>query len=175
AGSRYWVFKDTLVESGYPRPLSDFGLGRDGVDGAFVWPHNGKTYLFRGSQFWRFDEKAGRMDSGYPRNSGLWKGVPADIDDIISWVNGDTYFFKGSHYWRFRGGNVEAEPGYPRSTARDWMYCQSVSENTPTDAPEGRGQRDCNCNCPAGTSYAPHSPRPGVFWLALALTLLLRC
>ncbi|OCT64582.1 matrix metalloproteinase-17 [Xenopus laevis] len=173
AGNSFWVFKDTLVEPGYPRPLSDFGLNTDGVDAAFVWKHNLKTYFFRKNLFWRFDDNRGQMDSGYPKDSRLWEGVPSDIDDIISWENGDTYFFKGKQYWKFQGGNVEAEPGYPQSTALNWMYCPMESPAIPTDDPEGRGQRDCSCICIDGRNSATRSGLLWPAWLTFVFHLLL--
>ncbi|XP_071978861.1 matrix metalloproteinase-17-like [Engystomops pustulosus] len=171
AGSNYWVFKDTQVEPGYPRPLTDFGLNTNLVDGAFVWKHNKKTYFFRHNQYWRFDERHGRMDPGYPKNTDLWQGLPSDVDDVISWTDGHTYFFKGAQYWKFQDGNVEAEPGYPRSIALHWMYCAAAAPPPePTPEPEGRGQRDCNCPCAAGGGSAPLALGPIV---TLTLTLLL--
>eukprot|EP00061_Rhincodon_typus_P001410 g14726.t1 len=81
----YWLFSNTQVEEGYPRDISDFGLPVHRVDAVFVWPHNGKTYFFTGHQFWRFDEKQGRMDPGYPKQISLWKGIPTDLDGVMSW------------------------------------------------------------------------------------------
>ncbi|KAM4698724.1 LOW QUALITY PROTEIN: matrix metalloproteinase-25 [Rhinophrynus dorsalis] len=173
AGGRYWVFKDTLAEPGYPRPLSDFGMNTDGVDAAFVWKHNSKTYFFRRNVFWRFDEKSGRLDPNYPKDSSLWQGVPTQVDDVISWENGETYFFKGSQYWKFQGGKMETEPGYPRSTALNWMYCPSTDPAAPTDVPEGRDQRDCNCNCAVEKNTGGKSASHTHLWVALVLPLLL--
>ncbi|KAJ8399967.1 hypothetical protein AAFF_G00406970 [Aldrovandia affinis] len=108
-GNQYWVFKDTSSLPGYPRPLSEWGMrARNGnqierVEAAFVWAHNGKTYLFSGREFWRFDEgergMERKLEGDYPKDATLWGGVPPDPDDIISWVNGDAYFFKGNSYW----------------------------------------------------------------------------
>ncbi|KAG9465722.1 hypothetical protein GDO78_017846 [Eleutherodactylus coqui] len=172
AGTNYWVFKDTVVEPGYPRSLTDFGLDTDGVDGAFVWKHNKKTYFFQHNRYWRFDEQHGRMDPGYPRDSNLWLGLPPDVDDVISWTDGHTYFFKGAQYWMFRDGNVEAEPDSPHSITLNWMYCAVANPPEPTQLPEGRDQRGCTCHCEAGNGSAP--PLVGL-WLVVALivTLLL--
>lgn len=65
----------------------------DRVDAAFIWAHNGKTYLFSGGEFWRFDESrreqgASQPDPDYPRDNSLWEGVPSHMDDIISWGEG---------------------------------------------------------------------------------------
>ncbi|XP_073505133.1 matrix metalloproteinase-25 [Phyllobates terribilis] len=171
AGTNYWVFKDTSVEPGYPRPLTDFGLNSNGVDGVFVWKHNKKTYFFRHNRYWRFDEHYRKMDPGYPRDSNLWLGLPNDVDDVISWTDGHTYFFKGAEYWKFQDGNVEAEPGYPRSIAMNWMYCAAAAPPEPTQEPGRRDQRDCNCPCSGKDSAL----LPAAFRLIVALmpTLLL--
>lgn len=87
--------------TGYPRPLSDWGMTRrngqpvDKVEAAFIWAHNGKTYLFSHGEFWRFDESQKREqvyiqpEPGYPRDNSLWAGVPSHMDDIISWGEGN--------------------------------------------------------------------------------------
>ncbi|XP_068100181.1 matrix metalloproteinase-25 [Hyperolius riggenbachi] len=170
AGNKFWVFKDTMVEPGYPRFLSDFGLKVDRIDGAFVWKHNKKTYFFRGDKFWRYDEKKGKLDDGYPHGINLWEGLSPDIDDVTSWVDGNTYFFKGSQYWQFTGANVEAEPGYPRSIAREWMYCNAEA---PTQPPEGRDQKGCHCACSAGNKVAARFVSLGATSVAIMLGLLI--
>lgn len=98
AGDQYWIFRDTVALPGYPRPLAEWGVqtvagkGLSKVDAAFIWAHTGKTYLFGGREFWRFDElgkKVGmKPEGGYPKQASLWKGVPPDPDDIISWGDG---------------------------------------------------------------------------------------
>ncbi|KAG7492136.1 hypothetical protein MATL_G00011310 [Megalops atlanticus] len=118
-GNQYWVFKDTKSLPEYPRPLSEWGMRmRDGqeaqrVEAAFVWAHNGKTYLFSGKEFWRFDEggkeSERKLERDYPKDATLWVGVPPDPDDIISWESGDAYFFKGNSYWVLKRGGMEQE------------------------------------------------------------------
>lgn len=89
-GQKYWLFKDNIVEEGYPRPISDFGLPLDGpVDAAFVWLHNDKTYFFRDGRYWRYDDRLRRMDPGYPKDSSLWKGLPPHLDDAMRWSDGE--------------------------------------------------------------------------------------
>ncbi|KAM9837712.1 matrix metalloproteinase-25 [Aulostomus maculatus] len=150
-GSQYVIFKDTVANGG-PRPLSDWGMTRkngapvDKVDAAFIWAHNGKTYLFSGGEFWRFDEtqKDQRVirqpESGYPRDNGLWKGVPADMDDIISWKEGDTYFFKNNHYWVLKSGGLYQDMVTPRSIATDWLRCPP-----PPVTPTKSDPKECSC------------------------------
>lgn len=171
-GSQYWVFKDTAVSSGYPRPLSDWGLiSHDGkdvkrVEAAFVWAHNGKTYIFSGGEFWRFDEGPGKaqshhLDGDYPKQSSLWKDVPINPDDIITWGEGDTYFFKNNSYWVLKRGELGQDIVRLGSTAVDWMKCP---EPTPPDNPRQKG--DCYCSFNGALQMSASS------WLLSVIILL---
>ena len=95
------------MDDGYPRLISSGfpGMPND-LDAAFVWPHNGHYYFFKGSQYWRFEwnlNGTGQLgaSSDYPQPISLWKGVPDDIDGVVAWTNGLTYFFKEDKYYRF--------------------------------------------------------------------------
>ena len=75
------------------------GLNRDvkRIDAAFVWVPNGRTYLFSGPDYYRYDESRRVIDYGYPRNiHDAWNGVPGYVDSVFIWSNGVTYFFKGT-------------------------------------------------------------------------------
>uniref|UniRef100_A0A8C5Z364 Matrix metallopeptidase 25 n=1 Tax=Marmota marmota marmota TaxID=9994 RepID=A0A8C5Z364_MARMA len=82
SGPQFWVFRERQLE-GAARPLEELGLppGEE-VDAVFSWPFNGKTYLIRGQQYWRYDEAAARPDPGYPRDLSLWEGAPPAPDDV---------------------------------------------------------------------------------------------
>lgn len=84
-GGKYWVFNDNNVEEGYPRSVTDFGLPAEGVDAVFVWLHNEKTYFFKDSRYWRYDDHLRHMDLGYPKDTALWKGIPSQLDDAMRW------------------------------------------------------------------------------------------
>ncbi|XP_069765350.1 matrix metalloproteinase-17-like isoform X2 [Narcine bancroftii] len=165
-GDKYWVFSNTEVEPGYPRPIWDFELPVSSIDAAFVWAHNGKTYFFKGDKFWRFDEQQKRMDMGYPKKMSLWKGVPSELDDIMGFNNGNTYFFKGSTYWMMRGGEIEAES--KGSTHRDWMHCDTAEP--PVEEEPKSGGCSCEQNRNAGRVLSP-----GRCLLAVALFAQLCC
>ncbi|XP_015261861.1 PREDICTED: matrix metalloproteinase-25 [Gekko japonicus] len=147
-GSYYWVFYETQVNPGYPRPVSDLGLPANTVVGAaFVWPHNGKTYLLEKNQYWRYDDQLGHVEPGYPKSVNLWEGVPTDLDDVTRWNDGNTYFFKGTQYWGFSAGNVQSDAGYPRSASQDWMYCQGAPTSSPPAPRHGVGGDKGMCIC----------------------------
>ncbi|XP_029312805.1 matrix metalloproteinase-25 [Cottoperca gobio] len=155
-GSQYWVFKDREAMSGYPRPLSEWGMKTksgelvDRVEAAFIWAHNGKTYLFSGGEFWRFDEGRkgeqviSKPEPGYPRNNSLWEGMPLHMDDVISWGEGDAYFFKDNLYWVLQNQDVVT----PKSIAVDWLRCPAP----PTTFPP-RNPKECSCNLNGSSSF----------------------
>uniref|UniRef100_A0A3Q3XL59 Matrix metalloproteinase-17 n=1 Tax=Mola mola TaxID=94237 RepID=A0A3Q3XL59_MOLML len=184
-GVKYWVFKDNIVEEGYPRPTSDFGLPSEGVDAAFVWLHNHKTYFFKDNRYWRYDDHLRRMDPGYPKDSSLWKGLPPHLDDAMRWSDGSSYFFKGKDYWRVPGSDMEAEPGYPRLIGKDWLLCTDMQADSPDAEPkttETRGERPdhaengyevCSCTSDSASPLGVR-PCPGAAWLLPLWTLSLK-
>ncbi|XP_023145603.2 matrix metalloproteinase-17 [Amphiprion ocellaris] len=155
-GSEYWVFKDTEAMAGYPRLLSEWGMRRkngqlvDRVDAAFIWAHNGKTYLFSGGEYWRFDEsrkgdQATRQpDLDYPRKNKLWEGIPLHMDDVISWGEGDAYFFKDNSYWVFMKGRLTQDAVTPKSIGEDWLRCPAPPSTSTAASP--RFPQECRCD-----------------------------
>jgi len=94
------------------------------IDAAFIWSGNGKTYLFSGDQYYRYDENYHTIDSNYPRSIvSAWKGVPANVDSVFEWSNGATYFFKGLNYYRLNNQHVKVEFHYPKSIGEIWTKC----------------------------------------------------
>lgn len=55
SGNRYWLFEGNRLLPGYPKPLRQLGLPDDlkRIDGAMIWGHNKKAYLFSGTMYWR--------------------------------------------------------------------------------------------------------------------------
>lgn len=77
-GDRYWVFKEVAAEPGYPHSLVEMGssLPKEGIDTALRWEPVGKTYFFKGDQYWRYNEEKQATDPGYPKPIAVWKGIP---------------------------------------------------------------------------------------------------
>jgi len=123
-GKQYWVYPNNERGLG-PYPLTKLGLPEDleKIDGAMVWGHNGKTYFFSGTMYWRYDEEAGNVELDYPRDMSMWKGVPYNIDSVFQYTNGKTYFFKGKVFWEFNDRRMRVVSSTPSVSSSFWMGC----------------------------------------------------
>ena len=66
------------------------------IDAAFLWYLNGKTYIFTGEEYYRYDDYTQLMDLSYPREIKKHLiGAPANIDSAFVWKNHALYIFKG--------------------------------------------------------------------------------
>lgn len=125
--SRFWVYvnKEPLYGPGH---ISELNLPDElaNVDGALEWNRNGKIYIFKGSNYWRYDKTRQKIEDGYPRHISAWRGIPSNIDAVFQWKNGRSYFFKGTKYYAFDDYSVkvlESPNPYPRDVAAYWMGC----------------------------------------------------
>ncbi|XP_068705205.1 matrix metalloproteinase-24-like isoform X1 [Montipora foliosa] len=137
SGSRYWQYyydsrRGQYISEDKAHSITAYGLTMDmaNMDAAFTWGRNGKTYFFKGNQFWRF--YGDKIDYGYPRSISAWKGLPSKIDAAMKWRNGISYFFAGGKYYRFDDSKIQVEDGYPRSIALVWMRCEKDKTATGT-------------------------------------------
>lgn len=115
----------TLIENS-PRSITDYGFDAsvEKVDAAMVWSKNGRTYLFSGMKFVRYDDERRQIDAGYPSwLAEKWHGIPNNIDAVISMINGKTYFFKGDLYWMYNNYWIRPKRGYPRRTSINLLGC----------------------------------------------------
>jgi len=110
--------------------LKRYGLTSElaNMDAVFTWQKNRKTYIFKGRQYWRYNEDNSGLDPGYPRDiKAGWPILPYYMDAAVTWVNGRDYVFKGDQYFRLQNyhvkGKVYVDPGYPRYISEKWMKC----------------------------------------------------
>lgn len=172
SGQKYWVFNNNKALPGYPRPITEWGMTHSNgrpvttVEAAFVWAHNGRTFLFSGQEYWGFspgnDIGNPKPDKGYPKVASLWAGVPSDPDDVITFGEGGTYFFKDNSYWIIENGRLGQDKVTSKSTAIEWMKCSQKEAPTPRT---GRG--DCSCALNGASEIAPLRNQ----WISLILAV----
>ncbi|KAK2166169.1 hypothetical protein LSH36_41g12006 [Paralvinella palmiformis] len=113
------IQKKYVTSPGYPSKVDAAFIGRDGY-----------IYLFKGSEYWIFDEA--RMDVKSPNGkpiSSMWPGMPPNIGAAVRLRDGYIYFFKGERYRKYDEYYKRVLPGYPKNKAAPWMgkVCGGVS------------------------------------------------
>ncbi|KAI5637262.1 matrixin domain-containing protein [Phthorimaea operculella] len=142
-GKQLYLFDSQYLARGYPKPLTELGLPEsvERVDASMVWGHNGKTYLYSGTMYWKYDEYGGKVEPDYPRDMAMWKGVGYNIDSVFQWKDGKTYFFKGKGFWKFNDLQMRVEHERQLPSAPFWMGCptESAGRRAPYRAPQAPG------------------------------------
>ena len=91
-------------------------------DAVFTYGFNKKTYFFKGSKVFIYDDKRMKMTEDSPHNiSDIFKGVPNNINAAFTWAkDNSTYFFKGPFYYKYNDKAKAVESGYPKRTNVRW-------------------------------------------------------
>lgn len=92
------------------------------IDAAMVWSKNNRTYLFSSDRFWKFSKKY-QMDAFYPRVMARWKGIPLNIDAVVSIPNRRTIFFKQNEFWEYDDEALRLRKGFPKKTKELFSFC----------------------------------------------------
>ena len=122
---RYYQYYGNRLVQG-PRPIEHYGLPANlsNMDAAFIWGGSGRTYFFKGDQYWRYDDRVNKVDLEYPRKiSSTWKYVPNNIDAAMQWLDGMTYIFKGTNSYKIDDWSIQVAAGYPKVTGREFIKC----------------------------------------------------
>ncbi|XP_032901731.1 vitronectin-like [Amblyraja radiata] len=106
-GQYFYELDKKGVVAGYPKQILDVWDVQGPIDAAFTRINcEGKTYLFKGMMYWRFND--GIMEEGFPRPiKDGFPGIPTQLDAALaipaSGIHGkeQVYFFKGNHYWQY--------------------------------------------------------------------------
>ncbi|KAI4461525.1 matrix metalloproteinase [Holotrichia oblita] len=94
-----WRLREkNIIEESYPITIKQMFPTLpnyiDRIDAAYERPDGmiilfaGKTYLYKGDYFWRFNETSKTIDPGYPMDMSRWRGVPSHLDAAITWTDG---------------------------------------------------------------------------------------
>ncbi|KAI5099100.1 vitronectin precursor [Silurus meridionalis] len=106
-GRYFFELDGRTVLPGYPKLIEDFWGIKGPIDAAFTRINcQGKTYIFKGSNYWRFDN--GVLDEDFPRDIAVgFEKIPGHLDAAFAIPahnhNGKekVYFFKGEHYYQY--------------------------------------------------------------------------
>ncbi|XP_070987943.1 vitronectin-like [Oncorhynchus clarkii lewisi] len=104
-----WFFEldEKSVMPGYPKLIQDIWGIRGPIDAAFTRINcQGKTYMFKGNKYWRFDD--GVLEADYPRDINVgFEKIPDDVDAAFAIAapghhsKEKVYFFKGDQYYQY--------------------------------------------------------------------------
>ncbi|XP_068440315.1 vitronectin a [Clinocottus analis] len=103
-GQYFFELNEKSVLPGYPKLIKDVWGISGPIDAAFTRVNcQGKTYIFKGNKYWRFDN--GVLDDDYPRDISVgFDKIPDHMDAAFALPapghNGKekVYFFKGDQY-----------------------------------------------------------------------------
>nr|XP_046244883.1 vitronectin a isoform X2 [Scatophagus argus] len=125
-GDYFFELDQKSVLPGYPKLIKDVWGISGPIDAAFTRVNcQGKTYLFKGNKYWRFDN--GVLDEDYPRDISVgFDKIPDHLDAAFALPapghNGKekVYFFKGEQYYTYE---FLHQPSHEE--------CISMSESSP--------------------------------------------
>ncbi|XP_072231281.1 vitronectin b [Leuresthes tenuis] len=160
-GEYFFELDDTSVLPGYPKRIQDVWGISGPISAAFTRINcQGKSYIFKGKKYWRFDGDV--MDEDYPRDISIgFEGIPADIDAAFAVPAPNhrgkekAYFFKGDRYYQYEFKHqptheecvqmTRASPSMLFTQYTD-LFCDHTLEDFFTEL--------------FGGSYTSHSPGP---------------
>lgn len=102
------------------------------IDAVFTWSKNNRTYFFKGSRVFLYDDKKMSIEPGYPKEiSQVFPGIPSNIDAVFTWnYDNKTYFFKNEYFYRFDDQNNILEAGYPKKIEDRWKGIDNTTVPT---------------------------------------------
>ncbi|XP_034540007.1 vitronectin b [Notolabrus celidotus] len=106
-GEYFFELDDKSILPGYPKLIQDVWGIPGPIDAAFTRINcQGKSYIFKGNMYWRFDGDV--LDDKYPREISVgFDGIPDNIDAAFAIPapshrgREKAYFFKGDKYHQY--------------------------------------------------------------------------
>lgn len=106
-GEYFFELDDKSILPGYPKLIEDVWGISGPISAAFTRINcQGKSYIFKGNQYWRFDGDV--LDEDYPREISVgFSGIPDDVDAAFAVPapshrgKEKAYFFKGDKYYQY--------------------------------------------------------------------------
>ncbi|XP_074528280.1 vitronectin b [Halichoeres trimaculatus] len=106
-GEYFFELDDKSILPGYPKLIEDVWGISGPIDAAFTRINcQGKSYIFKGNRYWRFDGDV--LDEDYPRDISVgFDNIPDDINAAFAIPAANhrgkekAYFFKGDKYYQY--------------------------------------------------------------------------
>ncbi|KAL7832053.1 hypothetical protein AOLI_G00296010 [Acnodon oligacanthus] len=106
-GKYFFELDEKSVLPGYPKLIEDIWGIKGPIDAAFTRINcQGKTYIFKGNKYWRFDN--GVLDEDFPRDISVgFEKIPDYLDAAFAIPahshhgKEKVYFFKGDRYFQY--------------------------------------------------------------------------
>ncbi|XP_067306664.1 vitronectin a [Pseudorasbora parva] len=106
-GEYFFELDEKSVLPGYPKLIEDIWGIKGPIDAAFTRINcQGKTYIFKGKKYWRFDD--GVLDEDFPRDISVgFEKIPDHLDAAFAIPahshhgKEKVYFFKGDQYYQY--------------------------------------------------------------------------
>ncbi|KAJ8280962.1 hypothetical protein GJAV_G00061530, partial [Gymnothorax javanicus] len=106
-GDYFFELDEKAVLPGYPKLIKDVWGIPGPIDAAFTRINcQGKTYIFKGNKYWRFED--GMLDDDYPRDISVgFEKIPDDVNAAFAIPASNhlgkekVYFFKGDQYYQY--------------------------------------------------------------------------
>ncbi|KAM6907425.1 vitronectin b [Xenentodon cancila] len=106
-GEYFFELDDKAILPGYPKLIQDVWGISGPISAAFTRINcQGKSYIFKGRKYWRFDGDV--LDEDYPRDISIgFDGIPDDINAAFAVPapshrgKEKAYFFKGDKYYQY--------------------------------------------------------------------------
>ncbi|XP_066515030.1 vitronectin a [Hoplias malabaricus] len=106
-GKYFFELDGKSVLPGYPKLIEDIWGIKGPIDAAFTRINcQGKTYIFKGRQYWRFDN--GALEEDFPRDISVgFEKMPDHVDAAFAIPahshhgKEKVYFFKGDQYYQY--------------------------------------------------------------------------
>ncbi|XP_051055570.1 stromelysin-2 [Phodopus roborovskii] len=121
-GNQFWAVRGNEVQAGYPKALHKLGFPPTvkKIDAAVSDEEKKTTYFFVEDKYWRFDEKRGLMDKGFPRLiKDDFPGIKPQVDAVFQ-AFGFFYFFRGSSQFEF---DPNARTVTHTLKSNSWLLC----------------------------------------------------
>ncbi|TNN62511.1 Collagenase 3 [Liparis tanakae] len=100
---KVWAFNGYDLVSGYPKPISSFGLPKTvkKVNAVLFDVESRKTLIFVGSEYYSYDEARETMDKGFPKQvDQTFSGLTSEVTAAFQY-RGFTYIYSGPYMFEY--------------------------------------------------------------------------